>query len=199
MPSFFAVVTDAALNLPIYEVNQRIREIVVPKSYTAPSGALNKSRALQYCWEDEVNLIDDNEWIVHLDEETQLSPESVKGILNFIQDDRHQVGQGMITYAHEQPFFRSWSKFFQNRICTVADSFRVTEDLGKIRGQFRLFHKPIFGMKGSYVVTKAGAEKTVSFDNGLAGSLFSRNYGVKYSVANFEMYLASGKKFREIN
>ena len=52
----------------------------------------------------------------------------------------------------------------------MADSFRVTEDLGKIRGQFKLWHKPVFGMKGSYVVTKAKAEKAVSFDNGLAGS-----------------------------
>ena len=165
------VVTDVSLNLTIYETtSQRIREIVVPPSYKPLSGALNKSRALQYCWEDNINLIQDDEWIVHLDEETQLSSDSVKGILNFIQEDRHHVGQGMIIYAHEQPFFRSWTTFLQNRICTVADSFRVTEDLGKIRGQFKLWNKAIFGMKGSYVVTKAKAEKAVSFDNGLAGS-----------------------------
>ena len=94
---------------------QRIREIVVPPSYKPASGALNKSRALQYCWDDETNLIQDDDWIIHLDEETLLSPESVKGILNFIENDFHQFGQGMITYAHEQPFFRSWMTFLQNR------------------------------------------------------------------------------------
>ena len=71
-----------------------------------------------------------------------------KGILNFINDDKHSVGQGMITYASEPPQFKSIWSTVQNRICTVADSFRVTEDLGKIRGQFQLLHKPIFGMKG---------------------------------------------------
>ena len=54
----------------------------------------------------------------------------------------------MITYANEPPQFKSIWNTIQNRICTVADSFRVTEDLGKIRGQFQLLHKPIFGMKG---------------------------------------------------
>ena len=54
----------------------------------------------------------------------------------------------MITYASEPPQFKSIWSTVQNRICTVADSFRVTEDLGKIRGQFQLLHKPIFGMKG---------------------------------------------------
>ncbi len=164
------VVTDTELNLPVFDNNQRIREIVVPSDYRTPTGALNKSRALQYCWEETVNLLSDDEWVVHLDEETLLTENSVRGIINFIQDGRHAVGQGMITYAHEQPNFKSWATFLQNRICTVADSFRVTEDLGKIRGQFRLWHRPLFGMKGSYVVTNVGCERKVSFDNGLEGS-----------------------------
>lgn len=170
------VVTDTALNLPIYNTSQRVREIHVPKDYKTSTGALNKSRALQYCWEDSVNLYSDEEWIVHLDEETLVTDESIKGILNFINDDKHSVGQGMITYASEPPQFKSIWSTLQNRICTVADSFRVTEDLGKIRGQFQLLHKPIFGMKGSYVVTKVGAEKKVSFDNGLNGSIAEDAY-----------------------
>jgi len=42
--------------------------------------------------------------------------------------------------------------------------------MGKIRCQFKVFHKPIFGMKGSYVVTKVGAERKITFDNGPEGS-----------------------------
>lgn len=169
------VVTDCALNLPSYnqstgQANPRVKEVVVPPNYATKTGALNKSRALQYCWEPDVNVLNDTDWIVHLDEETLLTENAVRGILNFVSDSKHQFGQGMITYAHNQATFHSWVTFVQNRICTVADSFRVTEDLGKIRGQFRLWHKPIFGMKGSYVVTQAVAERTVSFDNGLEGS-----------------------------
>ena len=82
--SLTLVVTDAPLNLPIYESSQRLREILVPPSYQTKKGALNKARALQYCWEDFVNLIQPEEWVVHLDEETVLTESSVKGILNFI-------------------------------------------------------------------------------------------------------------------
>ena len=45
---------------------------------------MNKSRALQYCWEDSVNLYSDEEWIVHLDEETLVTEESIKGM--FLSD-----------------------------------------------------------------------------------------------------------------
>ncbi|TRY73453.1 hypothetical protein TCAL_07901 [Tigriopus californicus] len=161
------VVTDIKINL---NETKRLQEILVPSSYTTKSGALNKSRALQYCLEDDVNILGDDDWIIHLDEETLLTESSVKGILNFINEGKHDFGQGLITYASTPVHFRSWWKSFQNRICTVADSFRVADDLGKIRFQFKTFHAPIFGWKGSYVVTKLGAERKITFDNGPEGS-----------------------------
>ena len=100
-------------------------------------------------------------------------------------------------------FFHFFSFFF--RICTVADSFRVTEDLGKIRGQFNLFHKAVFGMKGSYVVTKAKVEKAVSFDNGLAGSIAEDAYfaikamdkGYTFGFIEGEMWEKSPFSFKD--
>lgn len=41
-----------------------------------------------------------------------------------------------------------------NWLTTLADSFRVSDDMGKLRLQFKLFHKPLFSWKGSYVVTQ---------------------------------------------
>ena len=41
------------------------------------SGAMYKARALQYCLEDDVNILQENDWIVHLDEETLLTQNSV--------------------------------------------------------------------------------------------------------------------------
>lgn len=38
-----------------------------------------QSRALQYCLEDKVNLLSDNDWIVHLDEETVITEDCIKG------------------------------------------------------------------------------------------------------------------------
>lgn len=136
------VVSDKPVNLPKH---RRIREVVVPKDYTTKTGAMFKSRALQYCLEDNVNVLNPNDWIVHLDEETILTENSVRGITNFVLDGKYPFGQGLITYANENVV---------NWLTTLADSFRVSDDMGKLRFQFKTFHKPLFSWKGSYVVTQ---------------------------------------------
>uniref|UniRef100_A0A182HMS1 Glycosyltransferase 2-like domain-containing protein n=1 Tax=Anopheles arabiensis TaxID=7173 RepID=A0A182HMS1_ANOAR len=148
------VVTDKPIGLPKH---RRTREIVVPKEYKTKTGAMFKARALQYCLEDTVNVLNNNDWVVHLDEETLLTENSVRGIINFVLDGKHPFGQGLITYANENVV---------NWLTTLADSFRVSDDMGKLRLQFKMFHKPYFSWKGSYVVTQA-----VSFDNGIDGSV----------------------------
>eukprot|EP00095_Tigriopus_kingsejongensis_P005579 maker-scaffold12_size759060-snap-gene-5.17 protein:Tk05579 transcript:maker-scaffold12_size759060-snap-gene-5.17-mRNA-1 annotation:"GG12939" len=196
------VVTDMKLNL---QETKRLQEIVVPSSYTTKTGALNKSRALQYCLEDDVNILSDDDWIIHLDEETLLTDGSVKGILNFITDGHYDFGQGLITYANNPVHFRSMWKSFQNRICTVADSFRVADDLGKIRFQFKTFHAPIFGWKGSYVVTRVKAERKITFDNGPEGSkaedaffaMVAMDEGLKFDFIEGEMHEKSPFTFSD--
>ncbi|KAF7393032.1 hypothetical protein HZH66_008865 [Vespula vulgaris] len=153
------VVSDKPIGLVSH---RRITEIVVPANYRTSSGALFKARALQYCLENSVNELADHDWIVHLDEETLMTENSIRGILNFVLDGKHQFGQGLITYANEDVV---------NWITTLADSFRVADDMGKLRLQFTMFHKPLFSMKGSYVVTQMAAEREVSFNNGLDGSV----------------------------
>lgn len=161
------VVTDQAVHLA---GDKRVIETVVDSTYKTKSGALNKARALQYCLEEDKNILEDDAWIVHLDEETLLTEASVRGIMNFITAGKHSFGQGLITYASNTPHFKSFSKMVQNRICTVADSFRVADDMGKLRCQLTYLNKPVFGWKGSYVVCKAGAERRVTFDWGPDGS-----------------------------
>jgi len=161
------VVTDNSIQIA---TDKRIVETVVPTSYKTKTGALNKARALQYCLEDDVNVLGEDDWIVHLDEETLLTENSVRGIMNFINEGKHSFGQGLITYASNPVQFKSYSKFLQNRICTVADSFRVADDMGKLRCQLTYFNKPLFGWKGSYVICNAGAERKVTFDWGPDGS-----------------------------
>lgn len=153
------VVTDKPINLT---KDRRIVETVVPKDYKTKSGALFKARALQYCLDVNANVLSDNDWIVHLDEETLLTENSIRGILNFVLDGKHCFGQGLITYANEEVV---------NWVTTLADSFRVADDMGKLRMQFSFFHKPLLSWKGSYVVTQMKAERDVSFDNGLDGSV----------------------------
>jgi len=161
------VVTDNPINLT---ADKRVMETIVDSTYKTKSGALNKARALQFCLEEDKNFLNDEDWIVHLDEETLLTESSIRGILNFITAGKHSFGQGVITYANNPPQFNSYFKYLQNRICTVADSVRVADDFGKLRAQFTYFNKPFFGWKGSYVVCNAGAERKITFDWGLAGS-----------------------------
>lgn len=141
------VVTDNAIGMP---ENRRSREVVVPKEYKTATGAMFKSRALQYCLEDSVNVLNGGTWIVHLDEETLLTENSVRGIVNFVLDGKHAFGQGLITYANENVV---------NWMTTLADSIRVSDDMGKMRFQFKAFHKPVFSWKGSYVVSQVSEQK----------------------------------------
>jgi len=155
----FEIVTDKTLNMP---QERLIREIVVPADYRTKTGAKFKSRALQYCLEDHVYNLRDNDWIVHLDEETIMTKNSIHGISNFCEDGNHHFGQGVICYGQAEII---------NVFTTLCDSFRVADDMGKLQFQLKVFHKPLFGWKGSYVVSKAGAERKVSFDHGLEGSI----------------------------
>jgi len=197
------VVTDSPIDLA---KDKRIIETVVPSSYKTKSGALNKARALQYCLEDDVNVLGDDDWIIHLDEETLLTDASVRGIMNFITEGKHSFGQGLITYASNPVQFKSMSKFLQNRICTVADSFRVADDMGKLRCQLTYFNKPLFGWKGSYVICNAGAERKVTFDWGPDGSkaedcffgIVALDQGYSFDFIQGEMLEKSPFTFRDL-
>lgn len=158
------IVTDKPINMP---KNPRIREIIVPTTYRTKSGCMYKSRALQYALEDEVNLLNDDDWIVHLDEETILTENSMRGILNFLFESKHSIGQGLITYANEEVI---------NWVTTLADSFRVGADMGMLRFCLKKFNKALFLFKGSFVVCQAGVERKVTFDNGIEGSIAEDTY-----------------------
>ena len=153
------VVTDNAVNLP---KSPRLREIIVPNQYVTTNQTRYKARALNYCLESGVNMLTDNDWIVHLDEETLLTESSVIGIVNFINEGKYNLGQGVITYANEE--IVSW-------LTTIADLVRVGMDFGMIRFCLKYLHKPVFSWKGSFIVANAGVERQITYDFGLEGSI----------------------------
>lgn len=180
----FEIVTDRFIGLPR---SPSVREIVVPFNYRTAKKTLFKARALQYCLEDSVNDLKNEDWIVHLDEETILTRGSVIGILNFIAKGTSSFGQGVITYANEE--IVCW-------ITTIFDLSRVGNDYGIIRFCLKYFRKPLFSWKGSYVVSNAGAERNVSFDFGIHGSiaedcffgLMAWNKGYSFDFIEGEMW-----------
>ena len=160
------IVTDKPISLTGLPAGM-VREVVVPSDYRTKSGALYKSRALQYALEPEVNQMALDDYIVHLDEETLLTENSVCGILNFVNSNEFDIGQGLITYANET---------IVNHLTTLADSMRVGVDLGCLRFCLKYFNRPPFLFKGSFVVCRASCEFEVTFDNGRAGSIAEDTY-----------------------
>lgn len=156
------VVTDKEINPNYLTDTTKIRQLVVPNSYKTSTNAMFKARALQYALEPKNSLLNDGDYIVHLDEETLVTRNVINGIINFALDGTHAFGQGLITYTNQE---------IVNWVTTLADSFRVADDMGKLRFQFYAFHKPLFGWKGSFVVTKYEAERDVSYDHGPDGSI----------------------------
>ena len=93
----YEVVSEVELGL---EKIENCYEIVVPSEYQTKNGSKYKARALQYSIERNICELDDDDWVVHLDEETLLTESSINGIVEFINRDKHQIGQGGIGIIH---------------------------------------------------------------------------------------------------
>lgn len=161
-PYVIEVVTDAQdVDLPV--PNHNVRYISVPQDYQTPNGTLYKARALQYALEH--STIPDDAWIVHLDEETQLTPSGVKGICAMIQEEEAsgqlRIGQGALLYH------RKWD---EHPFLTLADSVRTGDDFARFHFEHRL-GVTIFGLHGSYIVVRNDIEKSIGFDFGPQGSI----------------------------
>ncbi|KAL3864897.1 hypothetical protein ACJMK2_006544 [Sinanodonta woodiana] len=180
----FEVVTDIPLQL---RTSMFVQEIVVPKTYATKLNSQFKARALHYCLEKGISNLSDDEWIVHLDEETLLTQGSVIGLANFAAKDMGDVGQGVITYANTE-IINWWT--------TLADSVRVAIDIGLMKFCFQKLHRPLYGLKGSYIIIKCSVEKKIGFDYGPKGSIAEDLYlaleawkhGYKFNFVEGEMW-----------
>ena len=91
---YIEVVTERPIGL---EQSDHCREVLVPKSYKTKSGALYKvcsthanlfkqellsssqARNLQYCLEYDIGNLQEQDWILHMDEDSLLTVDSVNG------------------------------------------------------------------------------------------------------------------------
>ncbi|XP_055328778.1 beta-1,4-mannosyltransferase egh-like [Paramacrobiotus metropolitanus] len=158
------VVTDEAIGL---EERPNLVERVVPREYRTRNNSLYKARALQYCLDEPHEPITHNSWVAHLDEETILTEDAVRGIVNFCCRGKHHFGTGLITYANDDVV---------NWFCTIGDAYRIADDLGQFRFQFKVLHKPVFSWKGSFIVANQAVEKRIGFDRGMEGSITEDQY-----------------------
>ena len=69
--------------------SRKVMHSVEPNEYRTKTGAKFKAPALQYALEPSASIPQDDNWIVHLDEETVLTHSVLVGILNFVQDSKY--------------------------------------------------------------------------------------------------------------
>mmetsp|Transcript_20533 Transcript_20533/g.20646 ORF Transcript_20533/g.20646 Transcript_20533/m.20646 type:complete len:1137 (+) Transcript_20533:93-3503(+) len=195
------VVTDNGMNIDEFlEENMmppefQFVEIVVPKSFRCASGAKYKARALHYAiLNSEAKEAD---WIVHLDEETRFDADTVKHVLAHCVSNDIMLGQGNKRFADigQGVILYGANTHIDNYMTTLADSFRVGDDFGKFRLQYKS-KRPWIGMHGSFVVCPNAVEKEVGFDHGMPGSITEDAYfalvawskDVKFSWVDAYMY-----------
>ena len=143
------IVTDCHIDVP---------HILVPESFKLNFGRY-KARALEY-FRVQTHL-GENDWVLHLDEESVLDAHGLQACLDFIRRSRSLLGQGQILYNNHN--------FWKHPILTAADCIRVADDLGKFHLQYALLHKPIFGVHGSFILINGKLENEITWD--LPGSL----------------------------
>lgn len=136
----------------------------VPDHYQTPNRSKFKARALHYAC--EFSLLPGDTWIVHLDEESQITSSVIKGVAKMVSQceasgNIERIGQGMILYH------RNWRK---HPFLTLADMRRTGDDLGHFFLQHSLGYT-IFGLHGSFVVVRQDAEARIGFDVGPQGSI----------------------------
>ena len=105
-----------------------------------------KARALQYRLEqrtvrlskdDEINRQNSDVWVLHLDEESIITPQAMVGIKDFIKKyslrkSDGAIGQGEILY-------NSYN-YGKNILTTSMDSARTGDDLGRFRFQYEVLN-----------------------------------------------------------
>lgn len=167
-------VTDRAVSAEQRIVaRQPVYYELVPADYQTPHGAKFKARALQYMLERRTARLAGDEdrhniWVLHLDEESTLTPQALVGIREFteVYDLRRTpgaIGQGEILY--------NAGLYGQDPLIDTVDAVRTGDDLGRFRMQFNWLHKPVFGMHGSFVLVPARIERKVTWDGGGRGSI----------------------------
>lgn len=138
------VVSDHPLDIP---------HLLVPEAFT-PKHARYKARALEYF--RLMSDFHDDDWILHLDEESVIDQQSLHACLDFCRKSKHLMGQGTILYNNHN--------FWKYPAFTAADCLRTADDMGRFHLQYSLIRKPIFGIHGSFLLINGKLENEITWD-----------------------------------
>ncbi|KAF4945211.1 hypothetical protein FGADI_12110 [Fusarium gaditjirri] len=135
----------------------RIQVDGVPADYT-PLKAKHKARSLE--WFRIENKVTENDWILHLDEETVVDNHAIRTCFDFIQRRPHKelaIAQGAIMY-NEYNYWNNW-------LLTAGDNVRIADELGRFQFQINALNYPFGGLHGSFLLVNGEVENEVTWDD----------------------------------
>ena len=143
------VLTDEPFSYP------DLNNVVCPTEFEPPNGkAKYKARALEYFRIKK--KLTPYDWVLHLDEESQIDAESLKNCFNFVRYEKHEIGQGLIFY-NGRFFWKNW-------LFSVCDAARVSSDMSLFNLQYVLLQRPVAGVHGSFLMLNGEVENEVTWD-----------------------------------
>jgi len=133
-----------------------VRVIKVPSDFRTPNNTKFKARALQYTKLLRRLYARKDVWVYFMDEESVVGEDTILGIIDFIENNRGEIGQGLIIY----------SNFFGKNLWTsLADSLRSAGDVSVY--YFQIITGFVPWMHGSHVLMRADVEASIGWDFGV--------------------------------
>jgi len=140
-----------------------VRVVTVPRGYATARGTRFKARANHYA--HELRIIEresrDDVWVLHMDDDTGLGPDTVESLAGFITHSRsgdreRHLAQGVLTYPRE---------FAGNRLVWLADAVRPGCDISLFSGSTGR-GSPRSGLHGELLLVRASIEAVIGWDFG---------------------------------
>ncbi|MGD0729152.1 MAG: glycosyltransferase family 2 protein, partial [Candidatus Micrarchaeaceae archaeon] len=147
-------------------------KIFVPDNYKTKNNTKYKARALQYAIEH--TNISKNTWILHLDDESKVTPQTIGSILLYLKNKPKLAAEGAINYPHE--FGRNYITSFLEGERSVSCMFCISQ----------LEIDPVW-LHGSNLLVRSDVEKEVGWDFGSDSIAEDARFG-------FELTKRYGKK-----
>jgi hypothetical protein len=144
--------------------SELIRVVTVPKAYTTANGTRFKARANHYSHELRIEEGEarDDVWVLHMDDDTGVGPDTAEAVAEFIHDQRSagddalHLAQGVLSYPRE---------FAEHRLTWLADAVRPGCDISLFAASTGRGW-PRTGLHGELLLVRASVEASIGWDFG---------------------------------
>lgn len=132
-----------------------VKVIKVPSDFRTNNNTKFKAKALEYARLLRKPYARDDVWVYLMDEESVVGEDTILGIIDFIENNRGEIGQGLIVYSN---------LYGKNLLASLADSIRSSGDVSLY--YFQIMTGFVSWMHGSHVLIRSDIEASIGWDFG---------------------------------